>query len=62
MKELIKNSILGAILTILIIGIAIIIGTIITFIAEHCNVIILIAIILTMFIVDCTIEYLFWGE
>lgn len=52
MKELIKNLILGAILTILIIGIAIILGTIITFLAEHCNVIIpLIAIILTMFIV-----------
>lgn len=52
MKELIKNLILGAILTILIIGVVALIGVIITFIVEHFNVLtILIALIVIMFIV-----------
>ena len=52
MKELIKNLILGAILTILFIGVVALIGVIITFIVEHFNVLtILIALIVIMFIV-----------
>lgn len=52
MKELIKNLILGAILTILIIGVVALIGVIITFIVEHFNVLtILIALIVIMFII-----------
>ena len=52
MKELIKNLILGAILTILFIGVVALIGVINTFIVEHFNVLtLLIALIVTMFIV-----------
>lgn len=52
MKELIKNLILGTILTILIIGVVALIGVINTFIVEHFNVLtILIALIVIMFIV-----------
>ena len=52
MKELIKNLILGAILTILFIGVVALIGVINTFIVEHFNVLtILIALIVIMFIV-----------
>lgn len=52
MKELIKNLILGSILTILFIGVVALIGVIITFIVEHFNVLtILIALIVIMFIV-----------
>lgn len=49
MKELIKNLILGAILTILFIGVVALIGVIITFIVEHFNVLtILIALIVIL--------------
>lgn len=52
MKKLIKNLILGSILTILFIGVVALIGVIITFIVEHFNVLtILIALIVIMFIV-----------
>lgn len=52
MKKLIKNLILGTILTILFIGVVALIGVIITFIVEHFNVLtILIALIVIMFIV-----------
>lgn len=52
MKELIKNLILGSILTILFIGVVALIGVIITFIVEHFNVLtLLIALIVIMFIV-----------
>lgn len=52
MKELIKNLILGTILTILFIGVVALIGVIITFIVEHFNVLtLLIALIVIMFIV-----------
>lgn len=52
MKKLIKNLILGFILTILFIGVVALIGVIITFIVEHFNVLtILIALIVIMFIV-----------
>lgn len=52
MKELIKNLILGAILTILFIGVVALIGVINTFIVEHFNVLtILIALIVIMFII-----------
>lgn len=52
MKELIKNLILGTILTILFIGVVALIGVINTFIVEHFNVLtLLIALIVTMFIV-----------
>lgn len=52
MKELIKNLILGFILTILFIGVVALIGVLITFIVEHFNVLtILIALIVIMFII-----------
>lgn len=52
MKELIKNLILGTILTILFIGVVALIGVINTFIVEHFNVLtLLIALIVIMFIV-----------
>lgn len=52
MKKIIKNLILGSILTILFIGVVALIGIIITFIVEHFNVLtILIALIVIMFIV-----------
>lgn len=52
MKKLIKNLILGFILTILFIGVVALIGVLITFIVEHFNVLtILIALIVIMFII-----------
>lgn len=52
MKKIIKNLILGSILTILFIGVVALIGVIITFIVEHFNVLtILIALIVIMFII-----------
>lgn len=52
MKKLIKNLILGSILTILFIGVVALIGVLITFIVEHFNVLtILIALIVIMFII-----------
>lgn len=52
MKELIKNLILGTILTILFIGVVALIGVINTFIVEHFNVLtLLIALIVIMVIV-----------
>jgi hypothetical protein len=52
MKKIIKNLILGFILTILFIGVVALIGVIITFIVEHFNVLtILIALIVIMFII-----------